>query len=313
MHHTDAVDELLNSLAGSSSPIVPGTLRSASAPAPKLRQIDRKKFNSTGTVFMSTSINSADVDEIILCLSRSLGKLIKKMEGIEPRKNKEIFSEQKYPLGDGKTDVCQSPTCYIIQDFLKKIFETQCLSPECGVMAAVYIDRLLENTGITFHALNWRRIVLGALLISNKVWEDLAVWNIDFLSLFCNLTLKNLNHLERDYLIDLNYSVALTASVYAKYYFELRSLSDITEEFFPSKPLDAKMACLLEARSVGLEEKVKMDQINAQRSGSLNPYQSNTTLGVEEIQSKYANKDFMVRARNLRMHLNWERHLPHLF
>jgi len=260
-------------------------------PAPKLRSL-RNKFNSTASVFMSNSIKAADSGEIILCLSKVLAGLIKKDESVIQKTFIEIFSENSFPLGDGKTDLLNSPSFETIEEFLIEIFQAQDLSPECGVMSVVYIERLVNLTGITLHASNWRRILLGALLLSAKVWEDLAVWNVDFLSLFPNLSLSDLNRLEREYLISLNYTVALTASVYARYYFQLRSFSDITEEFFPLKPLNASMASKLERRSVGLEETEKILHIHSTKSYSLNPYVSTTSLSIEQIQSKYANKNF---------------------
>jgi len=264
---------------------------SSADPPPKLRLIHRSKFSSTATMFLSNSIKSADVGEIILCLSRSIAALIKRGATLEKKAYKEIFSEQSFPLGDDKLDLLNPPTEEVIEDFLLDIFQGQEMSAECGVMSAVYIDRLILLTGITLHASNWRRILLGALLLSSKVWEDLAVWNVDFLNLFPNLTLKDLNHLEREYLMALNYSVALNAGEYAKYYFKLRELSDITETgFFPLKPLDAKGAYLLEARSVGMEENEKINHIHQSKSYSLNPYESNFSVSIEQIQAKYANK-----------------------
>lgn len=35
-------------------------------------------------------------------------------------------------------------------------------------MAFAYIDRLVTLTNITLHASNWRRIVLGALILASK-------------------------------------------------------------------------------------------------------------------------------------------------
>lgn len=35
-------------------------------------------------------------------------------------------------------------------------------------MAFAYIDRLVTLTNITLHATNWRRIVLGALILASK-------------------------------------------------------------------------------------------------------------------------------------------------
>lgn len=70
------------------------------------------------------------------------------------------------------------------------------------------------------------------------MWEDQAVWNVDFLNVFPNLTVDDLNQLERHYLNSLQFNVSLKASVYAKYYFELRALSERDSQHFPLKPLD---------------------------------------------------------------------------
>jgi hypothetical protein len=255
--------------------------------APKLKSIvKRDKFNSTATIFMTNSIKSADVCEIIFCLSRALAGLIKKHEENKTPKFSDIFSEEVHPLGDGNTNLVTSPNFEQVLEFLKLLFEGQDLSAECGVMAAAYIERLLSLTGITIHASNWRRIMLGALLLSSKVWEDLAVWNIDFLASFPKLTVQDLNRLEWEYLSSLSFSVSLSATVYAKYYFQLRSLSDTSEQFFPLQPLDTKTAAKIEARSLGLEETAKIKHIHSQRSFSLNPYETAGTVSLEQLQSK---------------------------
>jgi hypothetical protein len=53
------------------------------------------------------------------------------------------------------------------------------------------------------------------------VWEEDAVWNADFIDVFPNLTVRDVNLLERTWLDLLQYNVQLSASHYAKYYFEL--------------------------------------------------------------------------------------------
>jgi len=236
-------------------------------------------------------MRAPDVKEIVTCLSRALYWNIKNFEKKEPKRFRDVFNEEKYPFGDGKTNFEESPSREEIEEFLFTLFLGQDLSAECGVMTAAYIDRLHKLTGITIHASNWRRIVLGALVLSSKVWEDLAVWNVDFLTVFPNLNLQDLNRLEREYLSCLQFTVSLTSSVYAKYYFELRALSDKTEEHFPLKPLDAKGASQLEARSIGLEEDAKVKNIHVQRSFSLNPYEASSyPVSIEEIQAKYKDK-----------------------
>lgn len=61
--------------------------------------------------------------------------------------------------------------------------------------------------------------------MSSKVWDDLSMWNIDFSNVSSNLfDLKRVNELELALLDVFDYQVKVSASDYAKYYFQLRSL-----------------------------------------------------------------------------------------
>ena len=78
------------------------------------------------------------------------------------------------------------------------------------------------------------------------MWFEEAVWNSDFVELFPNLTVRDLNILERNTLDLLQYNVAVNSSQYAKYYFELRSLSDLSTKQFTLEPIDSDTALKLE-------------------------------------------------------------------
>jgi len=131
---------------------------------------------------------------------------------------------------------------------------------------------------------------LGALILASKVWEYLGVWNIDYLYSFPNISLQDLNRLEQEYLICLKFTVTLNVSVYAKYYFQLRALSDRTEQNFPLKPLDHAGAEILEAKSRGVEEAAKMKNRGSHRALSLDAYQHNSPVTLEQLQNKFGKK-----------------------
>jgi hypothetical protein len=56
----------------------------------------------------------------------------------------------------------------VIEEFLKKVWKSQSLSAECGVMAMAYLDRLITLTGIQIRPGNWKKIVLGAVVLASK-------------------------------------------------------------------------------------------------------------------------------------------------
>merc|ERR1711991_1236373 len=95
----------------------------------------------------------------------------------------------------------------------------------------------------------------------------MGVWNVDFLSLFPNVSVEDLNALERKFLQVLNYNVGMKASEYAKYYFDLRELSG-EGKFESVKPLTQEQAEKLESNSLGLEQSQQKDKSKLKRTQS---------------------------------------------
>ena len=70
-----------------------------------------------------------------------------------------------------------------------------------------------------------------------QVWDDKSLLNVDF-SLICSAySLKDINKLEKQFLELVQYNVSISASLYASYYFELRTLCEKAERDFSLKPL----------------------------------------------------------------------------
>jgi len=198
-----------------------------------------------------------DNDELLRCLASAILYHIEKGMQSPHKTFYDIFNEDKFPITKAKSETRKMPETDTIYKFLAMIFKAERLDAECGIMCLAYIERMITLTGLTMDPMNWRRIVLSALILASKVWEDQSVWNVDFLPVFDNLTAHDLNKLERQFLALLQYNVSLTASLYAKYYFELRTFSKVDSTHFPLQPLDRLNAKRLEDHSQASEYRVR--------------------------------------------------------
>ena len=84
-------------------------------------------------------------------------------------------------------------------------------------------------------ATNWRPLVLVALMISQKVWDDKYLSNADFCYIYPFFDSDQLNTLEIKFLEMIQYNVYVKDSLYTMYYLELKSL---VPEKAPYKPLN---------------------------------------------------------------------------
>lgn len=219
------------------------------SPLPKhlSTSLRREKNNSTSSMYITDTINSPNVDEVIRCMASALLYHIKNGMAHPEGNIDRIFSERYHPLTREALDLVSLPEMNTIYRYVNMIFVVQRLPPECAILCLAYIERILDTNRIVLHPENWRRIVFGSILIATKVWEDESVWNVDFLDVFPLLTLIDLNNLENRFMELLQFNVLIVGSEYAKYYFELRALSQ--QNSFPLEPLNKEAQSLLEEKS----------------------------------------------------------------
>jgi hypothetical protein len=249
-------------------------LQSAVPPRLRKEEYQKIKSNSTSSLFVDFTIGNPVMSEIIECLARALYYNIKQSETKGPPPPGPItlvFSEERFPLNND-FDLENSPSLNRIKYFLSLIFNGEKLSAECAVMALAYIDRLLSLTNIHLHASNWRRITLGAIILASKVWEDQAVWNVDFLNVFPYISVDDLNRIERQYLNAIQYMVTLKSSVYTKYFLDLRSLSEKSN--FPMDPLSEEQLKNLEIKSQNIEDEFNVHLPNRSRSEDIRDHKT---------------------------------------
>jgi hypothetical protein len=164
---------------------------------------------------------------------------------------------------------CRDPDHRTIYRFIRNLFHSAQLTAECAIVTLVYLERLLTYAGIDLCPANWKRVVLGSILLASKVWDDQAVWNVDYCQILKEVTVEDVNELERYFLETLQFNINVPSSVYAKYYFDLRALAETHDLSFPSEPLSKDRAIKLEAMSNFCEDKLKQTRVSLRRSHSL--------------------------------------------
>jgi Cyclin, N-terminal domain len=116
------------------------------------------------------------------------------------------------------------PTEAEIYEFAHRLFKTVQLSSECSIVCLIYVERLMEVAKVPLLASTWRPIVMCGLLLASKVWQDLSSWNIEFATVYPQYSLAKIHLLECQFLRMVKWDLYISSSLYAKYYFALRSI-----------------------------------------------------------------------------------------
>ncbi|XP_077997761.1 cyclin-Y-like [Glandiceps talaboti] len=231
-----------------------------------------QKYSSCSTIFIDDStVSQPNLKSTIKCVALAIYYHIKNRE--PDLRLLDIFDEKRHPLTNDPVPEDydhRDPEHKHIYKFIRTLFNAAQLTAECAIVTLVYLERLLTYAEIDICPSNWKRIVLGAILLASKVWDDQAVWNVDYCQILKDITVEDMNELERQFLELLQFNINVPSSVYAKYYFDLRSLADANELTFPSEPLCKDRAQKLEAVSRISEDKFKdIVKASLKRSASL--------------------------------------------
>ncbi|KAH3770845.1 cyclin-Y-like protein 1 [Dreissena polymorpha] len=221
-----------------------------------------KKFSSCSTIYIDDStVSQPNLKNTIKAVTLAIYFHIKNRENLYDVNSPDIFDEKLHPLS--REPVAddydrRDPEHRIIYRFVRNLFSAAQLTAECAIVTLVYLERLLTYGEIDIAPCNWKRIVLGAILLASKVWDDQAVWNVDYCQILRETAVEDMNELERAFLEMLQFNINVPSGVYAKYYFDLRALAGDNDLSFPLEPLDKERAMKLEAMSSTWEDNFKM-------------------------------------------------------
>ena len=120
----------------------------------------------------------------------------------------------------------------------------------------ISLSHLSPSPLCRFPGINHRSILISCLIVARKMWEDSPLKNTSYVGTTTSMTLKQINALERCILRLLKYKTTIMASLYAQYYFELRSLQEANGIGNPiTGPLSSEEREALHVDRVTMEER----------------------------------------------------------
>ncbi|XP_057405695.1 cyclin-Y-like protein 1 isoform X2 [Balaenoptera acutorostrata] len=164
----------------------------------------------------------------------------------------DIFDERLHPLTREKVPeeyFEHDPEHKVIYRFVYTLCSATHLTAETAVITLVYLERLLTYAEIDICPTNWKRIVLGTILLVSELWDDQAVWDVVYCQILKDITAEDMNEMERHILELLHLDIIVPFSVYVKHYFDLRSLADDNNLNVLFTPLSKERAQSLKAIS----------------------------------------------------------------
>lgn len=131
----------------------------------------------------------------------------------------------------------QSTTSALIQDFLskkppqislnkylKRFMKYSKPEPSTLIIGLVYIDKICENSNLQLTVFNIHRLVLACLIVAIKYNED-DYYSNEYYAKVGGITLKELNILEYNILILLDFNVFVDEGIYASYENQIKDYS----------------------------------------------------------------------------------------
>ena len=184
----------------------------------------KPRSNSTSSLKTSSSLASPNISELNYSIALSIQSLLHLGHSSSYVTLCSLFSEHDHPLFPSLPNLSSVPSLSEILSTLSYIFIDDLLPPEICILTWAFVNRLVQSSGISIHASNYRRVMLAASIVACKLWEDNAIWNRDFVNVGLGVDIKDLCHLERGFLEMVKWEIEVTGTSYAQWYFELRDI-----------------------------------------------------------------------------------------
>lgn len=165
----------------------------------------------------STPQQTAEGKAVVTVIAAVLERLVKSNVNPTASNNKPSGSNPEVT----KFHALKAPGISIKQ-YLERIHKYASCTTECFILALIYIDRLIENNNFILSELNAHRVIITAILLAAKFFDD-AYYNNAYYAKVGGVLVSEMNGLEVEFLFRINFSLHVKPEIFAKYQDELVS------------------------------------------------------------------------------------------
>lgn len=108
-----------------------------------------------------------------------------------------------------------------VHAYLQRILKFAACSPECFVLALVYIDRLIRGNRFVLSSLNVHRVIITSVMLAAKFFDDQYFKN-RYYAQVGGIPCAEINSLELEFLFSINFSLHVKPDDFVKYELELQ-------------------------------------------------------------------------------------------
>eukprot|EP00164_Ancoracysta_twista_P007516 GFYU01010676.1.p1 GENE.GFYU01010676.1~~GFYU01010676.1.p1 ORF type:complete len:178 (-),score=28.89 GFYU01010676.1:209-742(-) len=146
--------------------------------------------------------------------------------------NQLTLRNDKHGFDPGKVTIFHAlkPPAISIRSYLERIFKYASCSPECFVLALVYVDRIIQRNQMLITSLNVHRLIITSIMVAAKFFDD-NYYNNAYYARVGGVPTTELNSLELEFLFLINFSLHVPSDIFQKYREELHM-----HTFSPARP-----------------------------------------------------------------------------
>uniref|UniRef100_A0A2K6PL18 Cyclin-like domain-containing protein n=1 Tax=Rhinopithecus roxellana TaxID=61622 RepID=A0A2K6PL18_RHIRO len=190
-----------------------------------------KKYSSCSSIFLDDrTVSQPNLRTAVKCVTSEIYYHVKNRDA---NRSLDISDERSHPLTREKVSqeyFKHDPEHKFIYRFVPILFSAAQLTAECTAVTLVYLEKFLTYAEIDTCPTNWKRIVLGAVLLASKVLYDQAVWTVDYCQILRDITVEDMNEMERHFSELLQFNINVPARFVKERARNLEAISRLCED-----------------------------------------------------------------------------------